>query len=215
MDVNTEQQSARCNMVSILDEIIKDDTCTYISTKALLTALSLRGQYILFVFALVLSLIFSYIISYSTNTLSIMDKICEISFDLSLGLFAMFFTGYTLFQALANRGTILTLLSSKAPNTKTTIKFNSTYEEYNTYFLGICYLSILLLGITFITRLFLAIVPEDFYIKSLSNCINSTLAFILIFLYLLLNFKVIIECKSFVLNIFKAIIMSHSNMLLE
>lgn len=210
-----QQQRAAYNMVGILDEIIDDDKCTGVSKKALVVALSLRGQYTLFVVSLVLSLIFSYIISHSVNTISIMDKVCEISFDLSIGLFAMFFTGYTLFQALVNKGTVLTLLSSKAQSTKANIKFNSTYEQYNTYFLGVCYLSILLLGSTFSARIFLSVVPEDFYIPYFTESVNSTLACIFIFLYILLNFKIIIECKSFVLNIFKAIIMSHSNMLLD
>ena len=144
---------------------------------------------------LLLSMFIAYIISIRTCTVSISKEIVGDLNAVVLAIFAIVFTGYTLFQALADESVLMRMTSCEK-NEKTYLQIS------NDYFLNVMLLNIVAILCNVIALLFLKIIPKDFILFSVNN-VNEIISCILLTAYLFYQLKVIIEIKSFIFNIYQ------------
>lgn len=206
-----QQQHAANSLSSILEEQANNNS-NPIFRQSLVQVLSFKGHGKLMLICMIGILICAIYIGFSEHTIAIVKEIVDVSMTITLGLLAIFFTGYTLFQALSTKGTLVTLLTSTTSLYTSIIPLKKVqapiYKVYNLYFLGISYYTTLIILLNFFLKIFLASIPEDFYIKAFSYTMNSALASILLIIYLLINVKLVLEVKSFLYNIYQSILVS-------
>lgn len=125
-------------------------------------------------------------------------QIVEITLDLLLALFGIVFTGYAIFQAVLSRTTLTKMLEVKSEDDE------SYFLTFNYHFMMLSINLLLLVSFTALMKIFLVMLPDDFYISILNNSLNELLNFFLLSLYLEAVILTLFEIKSFIFNIFQA-----------
>lgn len=144
----------------------------------------------------------SILISTSSDTINLTSNVVDKINDVMLALFGVIFTGYAFFQALINKEFLIWMLGSEDSNQKNGEEIKKTRLQItNEYFVHV----MLLQGFSIFISVFLIItlgaIPEDWCLFKI-NIINEIIAFCLLQCYLVFNFLIIWELKSFVFNIF-------------
>ncbi len=142
-----------------------------------------------------------YMIIYSSNTLTILEKIVTTTISLSATLLGFLIAGFAVYSAMLDKNLVNILISRR--NTKT------NYSDFHTYYLYffepfVIYFITLILSLLFlvliltwpeISRLIPSIVEYKYY------------ACIIIGLYLFIIFLCVISLKDFIFNIYTIAIM--------
>lgn len=135
------------------------------------------------------------IIGISTDTIPILTKVFEMITGVMLTLLGVVFTGYAFFQALVSQELLVWLINEGDEN-------RSKLEENNEYFIKL----MMLQGISVFIGLFLGIIfiaiPSDWSLFG-SVMVNNSIACVLVWIYLVFNFLVLWELKSFIFNVFQ------------
>lgn len=125
-------------------------------------------------------------------------QIVEVTLNLLLALFGIVFTGYAIFQAVLSRTTLIKMLEVKSEDDE------SYFLTFNYHFMMLSTNLLLLVSFTALMKIFLIMIPNNFYIRCLTNFLNEGLNFLLLLFYLETVLLTLFEIKSFIFNIFQA-----------
>lgn len=149
--------------------------------------------------SLLISIILSYLIATSNETVTIFHDGVFLINDVFLALFSIVFTGYAFFQALIGKEMLIRLFQETVRNGE---KDESKFQEINELFADVMMIILLCIFISIILILVLKCVPQDANILE-SQAYNELLAGIGISMYFYMVFMVLFEIKSFIFNVFE------------
>lgn len=139
-----------------------------------------------------IALILSYIITYKSDTVTLMFKAVEIINTTSLALIAIIFGTYAIFQALMSDSVIWALLNSE----------NNLLNVSNKSFLHLILLYWFEILVNIILLIFLQAIPSELYFFE-SLKISNLFAFLLESIYFGYCFLLIYEIKNFTVNLYQ------------
>lgn len=187
-----EQQKIIENTKSLLEDkdsikIIKESIITIKPSK-------MRVIVLLVILLLILKPIIN--LSNSQDTIKDFMEIINLSNVIIIPIFAMTFTGFALFQALASKSTLKQLLLNK-------VEDKSMFKFYNLFFMGINMIYLYIIVLNFILIIALKNIPNSWSIPQLPKVYNDIIACVLISLYISVNLFALTEIKSFLYNIYQ------------
>ena len=173
------------------------------STRIMLQSLQLFGikrkNYGRLVFFIIIETLAAIIMSKNINTISQCETIIGIFLNIFVSIFAVIFTGYSLYQALLNKELLIFMLSF-SPNGNSE-KDKSYVEESNRSFVEFMMALFTVIVLDIIIRVFLSIIPDTWCMFT-SNTLNEVISSILIIMIMYLNMEVLWETKSFIFNVY-------------
>lgn len=151
------------------------------------------GSHIFFVLSIILSGFISYYISNEENTIRYIEKTTDILLTVEIGIFAAFFTVYSL---------VITFLQKKF--IKHLLKINEVYNyDYLKctldYIENIAYLYCLSIFSTMVLKIIASILPAEYVFFS-CNYHNTICSCLCLFVFYFLVIRVIFELKSMIFN---------------
>ncbi len=192
--------------IEIIEELLKNQTSKEMLFQSFNFILpnKTNKNYLSFCIIILLSMIPSVLIGFSSDTISLIKSSAEKINEAMIALFGIVFTGYAFFQALINKELLLRMLSSDEgdkDSRKKQVK-KSRLQISNEYFVKV----MMLQGFSIIISLFLGIsldaIPNNWSLFD-NLIMNNSIAFLAIWLYLSFNFLIVWEIKSFVFNVFQ------------
>ena len=190
------KQALRLDIIEKMFQPISSNRILFDALKMFIPTKKEIGRFFVTV---MLSLILTYFIAISYDTVSIFRNSVEIINNVILSLFGIVFTGYALFQALIEKEMLVRMLQS------TVVVGNeekSKLQESNELFAKTMMMEFICIVINIFLLLMLFCIPEDFtvfYYKTWNDiAAGSGMA-----VYFYMSFVVLIEIKSFIFNIFE------------
>ncbi|MEG2917841.1 MAG: hypothetical protein RR851_07930 [Clostridium sp.] len=183
------------NLVYIrnVEELTKEKKFWEITKKSLrMLKPSITRMRILVIISLIMVIPIINCIDSNKTTITIV-KCIELSNDIIKDLFAINFTGYALFQALASSNTLKQLLSSNG-------REMSVFKEYNLFFFGISILYVVIILTNYLGLMILNMM--DLSSVDINNTLKYASIFVTFNMYIIINAFAIIEIKSFILNMY-------------
>lgn len=145
-----------------------------------------------------IEIIIGILMSKSADTIAIYNDSLVITNEVIIALFAVVFTGYSLFQALIGKKMLLYMVMEDS-KTKPDM---SCLQESNLYFVELMMIQFAIIIFNLAIILILKALPYDWCLLS-SNGINEAFSSVLIAVSFNLNFEALWETKSFVFNVFQ------------
>lgn len=136
--------------------------------------------------------------SKSVDTINIFNDSILIVNDAIVALFAVIFTGYSLFQALIGKNMLLYMVKEDSK----TDPDMSYLQESNLYFAKVMMIQFATIILNLFIILILKALPYDWCLVS-SNKTNEIFSSVLIAISFNFNFEVLWETKSFIFNVFQ------------
>lgn len=134
-------------------------------------------------------------ISISENTYKYVEILVNSTDTLMLGLFAITFTGYALFQALTSGHTLISFLKERTKNM-------SKFEEFNLSFFSLTLGYLFIISINYILKISLPIIV-DFKLLNFLGSFKNNIVNISIYFYFVFNIFLLLEMRSFIFNLFQ------------
>lgn len=162
--------------------------------------LSKRRSIILGFFFIIIFITQKFLLYPKVKAISILADITVNLNTIMIPVFAVIITGYAIFQALSNGGTLIRMIA---------INHEGKLDKFSTYNLYFYSLSLIYLGIIILNFLLLVTfkyMPTNWSLDFITNSINEYIAAFLITFYLILNLNFLIEIKSFIYNLFQIFI---------
>lgn len=190
--------------IESIEQLFKKQTSKQLLIEAFKLILPKKKSWLSFVIVFGVCLLPSILISTSSNTINLTYNVVDKINDVILALFGIIFTGYAFFQALINKKFLIWMLGYENNNLQNNDKKiqKTRLQNTNEYFVQV----MLLQGFSIFISVFLIITlgafSEDWCISK-NNLFNEIFAFSLLQCYLVFNFLIIWELKSFVFNIFQ------------
>lgn len=144
---------------------------------------------------LFISIIISYHIGFSINTVTLTKKITDMFLNVELAVFAIVFTGFIFFEGIVTDDVLKTLACNEK-NGKTYLQIH--YE----YFTNFVFLNIFMLFINVVINIIILCMKKDYIFFSL-NIVNNIVAFMLLIIFNYANLFILYELKSFIFNLFQ------------
>ena len=171
------------------------------SNKFLLSALKSlipkRNKMIRYVLAIFFSIIPSYLMAISQDTILMFRNCVQIMNDVVLAMFGIVFTGYALFQALIGREMLIRMLQNTVTKNG---KEESKLQESNELFAETMMMEFFAIVISVALLVVLNSLPENYSLFQ-NMAINNIIAGCGMGLYFYILFIAFIETKSFIYNI--------------
>lgn len=145
--------------------------------------------------AFIISIVFSVLISFNSETVLYVKEIIEFFNGVAIDVFAIIFTGYALFQAIMGKKMLRNLMM-KNENGDTYLKIS------NDYFLNIMMLYFVEIIINIILTIVLKTVASDFTVFT-CMILNNVACSILLFLYFYYCMYTLLETKNFIFNVYQ------------
>lgn len=183
--------------IDILEKMFQTVSSNDILRSAIKVLIPKRKQKKVYIIVFVLSIIPSYMISVSQDTVPIFRNCVQIVNDVCLALFGIIFTGYALFQALIGKEMLIRMIQSTVIKDKEEI---SKLQETNENFAETMMLEFLCIVISLLLLLILNSLPDD-YCMFQKLYLNNIIAGLGMYIYFYLFFIVLLEIKSFIFNI--------------
>lgn len=164
-----------------------------------------RNNYGSFLCSVIFAVIPAIIIASSSDTVELFVKSVETFNGIILSLFGIVFTGYAFFQALINDDLLVRLLASPQKINEKKVEGSnnkSMLQESNEYFINVMMLDVFAIFISSFLKITIGSMEKDFTLTN-SLILNNTIAFVGIFTYFVIMFRIVWEMKSFVFNIFQ------------
>lgn len=190
------KQALRLDIIEKMFQPISSNRILFDALKMFIPTKKEIGRFFVTV---ILSIIPTYFIATSYDTVSIFRDSVEIMNNVILALFGIVFTGYALFQALIGKEMLVRMLQS------TVVVGNeekSKLQESNELFAKTMMMEFICIIIDIFLLLILFCIPEDFTAFSQKTW-NDIAAGSGMFVYFYMSFVVLIEIKSFIFNIFE------------
>lgn len=137
-----------------------------------------------------ISLLLSIFIAFSRDTVNIMNQTISLTNNISVAFIAMIIGSFSLYQALLS-GSVLYELYKK----------DDLLKELNESWLGIIMLYLYHIIINIVLLIILQLIPTN-YLLFKSHLMSCILACFLIFLYMSYTFRILIEIKNLVVNLY-------------
>lgn len=148
-----------------------------------------------------ISLITSFFVGVSLDTISIMVDSTQTILDVMLALFGIVFTGYAFFQALINDELLVRLIKDTVKD-ESDGKEKCKLQESNESFVQCMMLNILAVLISLLLKIIINSIPSDFLLSDYT-WLNNMLSIVVISIYFYFIVTIIWEVKSFIFNIFQ------------
>lgn len=190
------KQALRLDIIEKMFQPISSNQILFDAMKMFIPTKKEIGRFFVTV---ILSIIPTYFIATSYDTVSIFQDSVEIMNNVILALFGIVFTGYALFQALIGKEMLVRMLQS------TVVVGNeekSKLQESNELFAKTIMMEFICIVINIFLLLILFCIPEDFTVFYYKTW-NDIAAGSGMVVYFYMSFVVLIEIKSFIFNIFE------------
>lgn len=119
-------------------------------------------------------------------------------------IFAVVLTGFSIFQALANKSTLQILISVRQED-------ESMFVTYNKYFYGISFVYLILIIVNLILQFIFKNISSNWQLSIFPQVLNERISAVLISFYLVVIINFLIEIKSFIFNLFQIFLTSASS----
>lgn len=152
-----------------------------------------KDDVILGIIALLLGAYISWKTSFSFETVVVTNSIISEFLNVQLALFGIIFTIYSIILAFFNDNMLKILSRIKMDNGE-----KSKLKEYLSYYEKVLFLYFVNIAITFIIKIFISVINNEFII--INKTFSDILAFVILFIYYSLSFRVFLEIKSTIYN---------------
>lgn len=152
-----------------------------------------KDDVILGIIALLLGAYISWKTSFSFETVVVTNSIISEFLNAQLALFGIIFTIYSIILAFFNDNMLKILSRIKMDNGE-----KSKLKEYLSYYEKVLFLYFVNIAITFIIKIFISVINNEFII--INKTFSDILAFVILFIYYSLSFRVFLEIKSTIYN---------------
>lgn len=190
--------------VDKLLKLFKNNSSRDAIKNALLDIMPKKNDKKLFqVIFLIMCIAISSMISFRDDTVTVLYGIVSDINAVVLTIFGIVFTGYTLFQALISNELLMRMIEETeecSENEKCNDK--TKFQESNDYFMNVMMVDIIAIVSNIVLMIILKAIPE-YYCLFNENLYNEILCIVLLFSYFAFQFRVLIEVKSFIFNIYQ------------
>lgn len=152
-----------------------------------------KDDVILGIIALLLGAYISWKTSFSFETVVVTNSIISEFLNVQLALFGIIFIIYFIILAFFNDNMLKILSRIKMDNGE-----KSKLKEYLSYYEKVLFLYFVNIAITFIIKIFISVINNEFII--INKTFSDILAFVILFIYYSLSFRVFLEIKSTIYN---------------
>ncbi len=158
--------------------------------------LSARRFKLLLILFIGLILILFHSFDQSSNALSFTFSLLNLVNSIAVPTLALAVTGFSIFQALVNGDTLITLLKVDSGE-------SSKFQKYNYFFLAFSLLFLSIIIFNFILEVLIFNLDDGWSISLFSNKVNTIFFTIGVSLYVTFFINALIEIKSFIYNLYQ------------
>lgn len=190
-------------------EVYKNMSFCDILKRAFYTIKPSQKRVKLMIIIFIMMLYPSFIIIKSDSTIKILIEIIGNSNTVLMTMFGIIFTGYALFQALINRKTLEVLFLQKG-------KKEILFDEYNLYFFEFTIIYLFVIVFNYVISLLLTAINLGYSSLGIEfNNLIMELFKVCISLYITIIISLLIEIKSFIINLFQCFNLSACSSIVE
>lgn len=196
-------------ITAAIEDLLSDNKSNTLIVDTLsLTMPSKKRSFILMVLFLILFTLYILVFVKHGNPILNSIKVVEMVNNISIPIIAVAVTGYSIFQALVNGNTLITLLTVND-------KEYSKFKKYNNFFLGFSILFLVIIIANFLINIALVNLSPNWSLPLFTAPINNVLYSLTISLYITFILNALIEVKSFIFNLYSIFIINAASKGLE